>query len=497
MYKSKPTFHVKEISMKHVFVAIVLFVALLFLNMPKIALAQATTAPETTITSGPSETVNSTTAKFEFSSDQNVAKFECKLDEPPGAFEDCTSPQEYNGLSEGSHTFEVKASGDPTPASRTWTVSVTDTTAPETTITSGPSETVNSTTAKFEFSSDESDAKFQCRLDNGAFESCTSPKEYNELSEGFHTFDVQATDTAGNTDPTPASYKWTVDITGLAGDLVLPDALTWLMKDPVDWKTGLALFLGGLIAAGATVYSAADEILFSKKSKDEINLKEERYQEAMGERKEAEKRGAQDSAISRKQNEEVSLRKELDKARSRASTRATGLYVLIGVGSAVVFAGDIYQAILIGAGGPAFLAAIKQRAQLSKLAGEKDAAQAALVEKEKESANIQDLLNAQGKTDNALEELLRTMVHEGVTEIQSSNGQLQGRLRDARGALEGVLEDWEEGETGNALLRRRLDEVRATLEQVGEQQGIDEGERRSALGEGPTDDEGGATQGER
>src|SRR5207342_2826175 len=33
------------------------------------------------------------------------------------------------------------------------------------------------------------------------------------LGAGSHSFDVRATDSAGNTDPTPASYTWTVDLT--------------------------------------------------------------------------------------------------------------------------------------------------------------------------------------------------------------------------------------------------------------------------------------------
>jgi hypothetical protein len=88
-----------------------------------------------------------------------------------------------------------------------------DTTAPETTIDSGPSETVSSASASFGFSSSETGSTFQCSLDGAAFASCASPKDYTGLSEGSHTFEVKATDAAGNTDTTPASRSWTVDTT--------------------------------------------------------------------------------------------------------------------------------------------------------------------------------------------------------------------------------------------------------------------------------------------
>ena len=87
-----------------------------------------------------------------------------------------------------------------------------DTTAPDTTIDSGPDNPTNSTQASFEFSSSATDlASFECRRDSELFASCLSPKNYTSLSDGSHTFHARARDIAGNLDPTPASYPWTVD----------------------------------------------------------------------------------------------------------------------------------------------------------------------------------------------------------------------------------------------------------------------------------------------
>jgi hypothetical protein len=86
-----------------------------------------------------------------------------------------------------------------------------DTTPPETGITSGPKPKEKKGKATFEFSGSDARALagFQCSLDDGPFESCTSPKEV-KVKKGKHTFAVRATDSAGNTDPTPATQSWTV-----------------------------------------------------------------------------------------------------------------------------------------------------------------------------------------------------------------------------------------------------------------------------------------------
>jgi hypothetical protein len=90
-----------------------------------------------------------------------------------------------------------------------------DTTPPDTTITAGPAEGSTATQANvsFGFSSSEANTTFNCQLDSGGFSPCASPKSYSGLTNGSHTFEVKATDAAGNTDATPARRTWTVNST--------------------------------------------------------------------------------------------------------------------------------------------------------------------------------------------------------------------------------------------------------------------------------------------
>ena len=85
-----------------------------------------------------------------------------------------------------------------------------DITAPDTTITSGPSGTYRSRSATFGFTATES-STFTCSLDGAAWASCTAPTTYDGLAAGSHTFRVRATDTAGNTDTSPAQRTLYVD----------------------------------------------------------------------------------------------------------------------------------------------------------------------------------------------------------------------------------------------------------------------------------------------
>jgi gliding motility-associated-like protein len=88
-----------------------------------------------------------------------------------------------------------------------------DQTAPETTILTGPNDPVNSANATFTFSSNEAGATFQASLDGGTDAGIMSPASFTGLAEGAHTISIKAIDPAGNTDLTPATYNWTVDLT--------------------------------------------------------------------------------------------------------------------------------------------------------------------------------------------------------------------------------------------------------------------------------------------
>jgi hypothetical protein len=84
--------------------------------------------PSTSITDTPEDPTNQTAATLEFASGNPFATFECRLD--GGAFTNCSSPKNLAGLSEGYHTFDVRALDrervrDLSAASFTWLVDVT------------------------------------------------------------------------------------------------------------------------------------------------------------------------------------------------------------------------------------------------------------------------------------------------------------------------------------------------------------------------------------
>jgi len=60
----------------------------------------------------------------------------------------------------------------------------------------------------FRFGANES-STFVCRLDRRRQAPCSSPRAYR-VGVGRHVFRVTATDAAGNTDPSPAAFRFRV-----------------------------------------------------------------------------------------------------------------------------------------------------------------------------------------------------------------------------------------------------------------------------------------------
>jgi len=191
------------------------------------AVFEDVTAPSMTSLSGPSGPVSgSATFTFAAAADPTLTGFECRV---LGIHDwvSCSSGRAEAPAGNGTYTFEVRAldaSGNRS-ATSTWTWAV-DRVPPETTPVSGPSGAVASTSASFAFHSNEQ-ATYTCTLDNVLLSPCGSPHQLTNLTQGTHVFRVAARDVAGNLDPTPAQWTWTVDT--VAPDTQLtsaPDAIS-------------------------------------------------------------------------------------------------------------------------------------------------------------------------------------------------------------------------------------------------------------------------------
>ncbi len=171
-----------------------------------------TPPPAPTITSTPANPTNQTSASFNFTDTQGFVSFLCRLD--GSALTACASPTAYSGLSQGSHTFAVEAqdaAGNQSPAS-SFTWSIVTTPPPTPTITSTPANPTNQTGASFSFTDTQAGVSFLCQIDGSIFGACASPKAYSGLTQGSHTFAVEAQDAAGNQSGA-ANYTWTITTT--------------------------------------------------------------------------------------------------------------------------------------------------------------------------------------------------------------------------------------------------------------------------------------------
>ena len=169
-----------------------------------------TTAPAAPVLSGaPSGLSNLRTASISFTGEVG-ATFTCSLDD--AAFTDCGgSPASLSALTDGEHTFRVKAvdgAGNTSEeaASATWTIDATAPTAPS--LSGVPGEGTKATSLSIGIQG-EGNATFLCSVDGGGYSFCSSPLRLRRLAPGGHVVLVKQTDEAGNTSP-EATASWTV-----------------------------------------------------------------------------------------------------------------------------------------------------------------------------------------------------------------------------------------------------------------------------------------------
>ena len=169
---------------------------------------QPPSAPVTTITMQPSNPHKMANVEFRFSANDPQAQFSCKLDS--GNYASCSSPFTANNLADGNHSFAVRASlsgvtGN--PASYSFLVDVN----PAVLTLNTP--VINMGDASFSFSANDGAGsgveRFECRLDNGAYAACQSPRAYTGLAVGAHSFAVRVVDKAGHLSA-PKTHSWTV-----------------------------------------------------------------------------------------------------------------------------------------------------------------------------------------------------------------------------------------------------------------------------------------------
>jgi len=170
-------------------------------------------APVTTINSGPSGLTRQNDSTATFTSDK-AGTFECQID--GAAWAVCTSPIEFIDQPDGDHSLRVRAISavdpigvkDPTPPARFWTI---DTVAPDVAIDSAPAAKTDTRSATLTFSSTDGDSGFQCKINTGLFDSCSSPLNLGSLEEGEQTVTIRAVDPAGNLSAEPAVATWIIE----------------------------------------------------------------------------------------------------------------------------------------------------------------------------------------------------------------------------------------------------------------------------------------------
>jgi poly(3-hydroxybutyrate) depolymerase len=168
--------------------------------------------PITTISTHPANPTNDQTGDFAFTNTISGVTYKCKLD--TGAYTTCVASYTTPALADGAHTLTVQATTpgglvEASPPGYTWVI---DTVAPDTAIVTHADDPSSAPVGSFTFSAtgETLAVTYECKLDATSFVACPATYDTPALAIGVHTLSVRATDAAGNTDATPATYSWEI-----------------------------------------------------------------------------------------------------------------------------------------------------------------------------------------------------------------------------------------------------------------------------------------------
>jgi DNA-binding beta-propeller fold protein YncE len=184
-----------------------------------------TQPPNTQTTNVPNKQTTQTTATFEFSSSEANSTFEASVD--GAGFNPATSPLQLSGLSEGSHTVEIRAldavgNTDPTPVNYSWTI---DNSAPVVDV-FFPTPVSLTTGSQVTVTGSASDATDISLLTVNGVNATTSDdfatwQAVIPVGSGDNSVTVEAGDSLGNFDPDATQLT----ITGMPSLLDNPDRI--------------------------------------------------------------------------------------------------------------------------------------------------------------------------------------------------------------------------------------------------------------------------------
>jgi uncharacterized repeat protein (TIGR03803 family) len=193
--------------------------------------------------------------------------------------------EDSNGNFFGTTEGDMHDEGTVYELSTTVTFSI-DTTLPIVSITAEPPAVSYSTSASFSFTGNDPTSDdvssgvsyFQYQLDNGGFRTATSPVNLAGLTNGSHTFQVEAVDNAGNVS-VPASYTWivaplpitisSVAVNGSTAPIISASEANNMVQITTDGPSGFSVGQNVLIAGvgggydGSYVISAVGNDTFS------------------------------------------------------------------------------------------------------------------------------------------------------------------------------------------------------------------------------------------